>query len=78
MHHLCQKVCYPNRKLAAAAMRDYNKTHTKQAKSVYKCPYHIGSWHFTTLSKADSKQDRKYHVAKANELRPKFKRKNNH
>lgn len=74
----CRKTKYPNRKEAIAAMNDYNKRHDVQAKSVYKCPYHVGYWHFTTQNHSDSKRDRKWHIAQVAAIRPKYKRKNKH
>ena len=64
----CDKVQYPNRKEAKAAMRRFNLEHEVKAKSIYRCPY-CKKHHFTTRDKRQSKYDRKYHIVQANLLR---------
>lgn len=64
----CNKIPYPNRKEAKAAMNRYNKEHQVKAKSVYRCPY-CKFHHFTTKNRAECKQDRRYHIMQAELLR---------
>jgi hypothetical protein len=66
----CDKVKYPNRKEARAAMRKFNldPQHEIKAKSIYRCPY-CKKHHFTTQNRVDSKYDRKYHIIQAHLLR---------
>jgi CxxC motif-containing protein (DUF1111 family) len=65
---ITDKVQFPNRKEAVAAMRKFNKTHDVKGKSVYRCPY-CKKHHFTSQNRADSKWDRKYHIIQAEILK---------
>jgi hypothetical protein len=62
------KIQFPNRKEAVAAMNRFNKAHEVKAKSVYRCPY-CKKHHFTTQNKASAKNDRKFHIVQAEILR---------